>query len=85
MAFHHDPREVTRELIDAYHSTNSTSIDVLLANPTAIQFLGYLAKNRPFVVRGSCRDWPAVQKWDVRYLTKMMGDTEIEVAETPCG
>lgn len=76
---------ITKELIESYHSVNSSSIDVLTIEPTPLQFLKYLGKNRPFVVRGGCRGWPALQEWNVAYFEKMMGDTKIEVAETPSG
>ena len=32
------------------------------------------APNRPCVVRGGCRHWPAIEKWDRRYLATAYGD-----------
>ncbi|KAL9101160.1 MAG: hypothetical protein Q9163_003562 [Psora crenata] len=74
-----------RELIQTYHSVNPSTIDEYFTEPTPVQFLRYVAKNRPFVIRGGCHGWAAVQKWDLKYLREAMGDREVDIAETPYG
>ena len=42
-------------------------------------FESYYALNRPLVVRGGLRDWPALQKWTPEYLIETGGDREVEI------
>ena len=77
--------DCTVELLEDYSQVNSPHIDVLHEQPSPLSFLRYVAKNRPFVLRGGCSHWPAVQKWSVPYLLEAMGNAEVDVAETPLG
>ena len=75
----------TFDLLETYFETNNENIDYLFENPSPLQFMRYLVKNRPFIVKGGCLTWPAVEKWNFGYLAQMMGDAEVDVAETPHG
>ena len=72
-------------LLETYFETNSDNIDYMIDNPSPLQFIKYVAKNRPFVVKGGCSTWPAVRKWNSNYLVQVMGDAEVDIAETPQG
>lgn len=73
------------DLIATYHELNATVVDELYQEPSALEFMRYVAKNRPFVVRGGARDWQAFGKWDAAYLADVMKDADVQVAVTPCG
>ena len=74
-----------RELITTYDELNPSLVDELWEEPSALEFMQYVARNRPFVVRKGAQDWTAVQKWDSHYLLNVLGDTLVNVAITPFG
>lgn len=74
-----------RELIETYHELNADVIDELYEEPSALEFMRYVARNRPFVVRKGAESWKAVQKWDSDYLIDVVGDCEVNVAISPHG
>lgn len=79
--------EALNELITSYQELNSTSVDELPNEPTPLEFMRYVAINRPFVVRNCLSHWPAIQKWNFNHLRKVAteGQHEINVAITPHG
>lgn len=72
-------------LIVSYHELDPTVLDELSAEPTALEFMRYVSRNRPFVVRGGAKHWDAVRKWDANYLRDKMKDRDVKVAVTPHG
>ena len=50
-----------------------------------MQFLRYVARNEPFVVRGGARDWPAARLWNAEFLKEQLRDHVVNVAVTPNG
>lgn len=72
-------------LITSYHELNPTVLDELCAEPTALEFMRYVSRNRPFVVRGGAKHWHAVRKWDAEYLRDRMKGRDVKVAVTPHG
>jgi jumonji domain-containing protein 7 len=72
-------------LITTYHELNATAIDEFHEEPSALEFMRYVAKNRPFVVRGGAKSWEAFEKWNAAYLADVMKDAEVQVAVTPYG
>lgn len=79
------PQDPIATLINTYHELNATVIDEFHEEPSALEFMRYVAKNRPFVVRGGAKSWKACEKWDAAYLAKVMKDEEVQVAVTPYG
>jgi jumonji domain-containing protein 7 len=73
------------ELLTTYNELNSTSIDELTDVPSALEFMRYVARNRPFVVRGGASDWQATRTWDVATLKELLGGQSVNVAVTPEG
>ena len=77
-------KEAIGEMLVTYHELNG-DMDELHEDPSPLDLMRFVAKNRPFIVRGGCSTWPAMQKWNVEYLKLTMGDTPIKVAITPHG
>ena len=73
------------DLITSYHELNAGFVEELDAEPSPLEFMRYVAKNRPFVVRGGASSWPAMQKWDCSYLRSVMDGRLVNVAVTPHG
>ncbi|KAF2719756.1 Clavaminate synthase-like protein [Polychaeton citri CBS 116435] len=80
-----EPGDPLANLITTYHDLNSTSIDELEEVPSALEFMRYVARNRPFVIRGAASDWAAYQKWDAQYLRSILQSEQVNVSTTPYG
>jgi jumonji domain-containing protein 7 len=50
-----------------------------IRTPTAAKFMEYVAKNRPFVIRGIGKKWKAYKLWNKQYLLDRIGDTMVGV------
>ncbi|QDS75885.1 hypothetical protein FKW77_002106 [Venturia effusa] len=73
------------ELITTYQEVNSSQIDELDEEPSPLEFMRYVAKNRPFVIRKGAKDWHACQNWNAELLRAEIGDAMVQVAVTPFG
>jgi jumonji domain-containing protein 7 len=73
------------ELLETYDELNSSEITELFEEPSALEFMRFVALNRPFVVRGGAVQWKATQSWNVKYLAKIMEGQNVNVAVTPNG
>ncbi|KAI9683151.1 MAG: hypothetical protein M1829_005942 [Trizodia sp. TS-e1964] len=73
------------ELITSYSELNSTTIDEFTEAPSALEFMRYVARNRPFVVRSGAAHWAATRLWTAEYLEEAMADQRVNVAVTPHG
>ena len=76
--------EATADMLTTYHELNG-GIHVLYEEPSPLDFMRYVTKNRPLLVRRGCSKWLAVRKWNVNYLGKSVKDTPVAVAITPYG
>ena len=74
-----------KRLIKSYQDLNNSIVDELKEQPTPLEFMRYVARNRPFVVRGGIRRWKAVREWNVQYLKQAMENKQVNVAHTPNG
>jgi len=45
----------------------------------------YVSQNRPFVLRGGAKHWPALKRWTLPYLSQKLGDKKFTVDVTPDG
>jgi hypothetical protein len=77
-----DPIE---ELLTTYAELNSEVIDELHEAPSALEFMRYIAQNRPFVVRHGVQEWDAIKKWNIEYLKATLRSEVVNVAITPIG
>lgn len=50
-------------LLESYNELNSAQITVLYEEPSALEFMRYVATNRPFVVRGAANDVSKFSFW----------------------
>ena len=73
------------ELLTSYHELNADRIDELEEAPSPLNFMHYVVKNHPFVIRGAATDWPATSLWSPEYLSRKLGNNTVKVAVTPSG
>lgn len=82
---HLAPADPITELINTYNDLNSCVIEVLDEEPSPLEFMRYVARNTPFVVRGAAADWKALQTWNAGHLREALGHLSVNVAVTPAG
>ena len=70
------------ELMISYHELNSSKVEELNGEPTPLEFMRFVAQNRPFVARGGAKDWKAARTWNASYLQQVMGGRNVTVAAT---
>ena len=73
------------DLITTYHSLNSSTVPILKTEPSPLEFMRYVARNRPFVIRNGAKDWRARRLWNATYLSEVMSGQNVNVAITPHG
>lgn len=73
------------ELLKTYRELNSDDIVELFEEPSALEFMRFVALNRPFVVRGGVTNWKATRSWNMRYLKDNMMGQHVNVAVTKYG
>jgi jumonji domain-containing protein 7 len=73
------------ELLTTYSELNLPTADELTEVPSALEFMRYVARNRPFVVRGGASDWEATRAWNVETLKELLKGQSVNVAVTPEG
>jgi jumonji domain-containing protein 7 len=71
--------------INTYHELNPSFVDELHEEPSPLEFMRHVARNRPFVVRSAATDWTAFKAWDAKYLRKALEGESVNVSITPCG
>ncbi|SPO00674.1 related to phospholipase [Cephalotrichum gorgonifer] len=74
-----------RELIASYNELNPPQVEELHEEPSPLEFMRYVARNAPFVVRGGARGWEAYKRWDREFLAEAMRGMRVNVAVTPRG
>ena len=79
------PLDPITELLATYTDLNSPRIEELAEVPSALEFMRYVARNRPFVVRGGAEEWKATKTWDVSTLKGLLEGQSVNVAITPHG
>lgn len=77
--------DLTAELIRSYNELNAARVDELAHAPSPLEFMRYVARNRPFVLRGGAAHWRAARVWSADYLADAMGARLVDVAVTPYG
>ncbi|KAJ8114241.1 hypothetical protein OPT61_g3836 [Boeremia exigua] len=73
------------DLMKSYHDLNPTTIDVLNEEPSPLEFMRYVARNRPFVIKNGAADWKARKRWNANYLKEVMEGQTVNVSLTPHG
>lgn len=72
-------------LISTFNELNSNAIDEFQDEPSPLEFMRYVARNTPFVVRGGASSWKACQEWNSAYLLSALKSQYVNVAVTPHG
>lgn len=73
------------ELLTTYNELNPSCIEELEEEPSPLEFMRYVARNTPFVVRHGAQDWTATRTWDAAYLHSTLAGNKVNVAVTPFG
>ena len=78
-------KDPVTELLTTYNELNLPTADELTDVPSPLEFMRYVARNRPFVVRGGASDWEATKTWNVETLKELLKGQSVNVAVTPEG
>lgn len=81
----HRPEDAIAELLTTYNELNPSRIEELDEEPSPLEFMRYVARNMPFVVRRGAWDWTATRTWDAAYLRSTLAGHKVNVAVTPSG
>ncbi|KAI0514437.1 phospholipase A2 [Xylaria bambusicola] len=81
----HRPEDSIAELLTTYNELNSSHIEELDEEPSPLEFMRYVARNTPFVVRRGAQDWTATRTWNAAYLRSTLAGHNVNVAITPYG
>ncbi|OLN84445.1 JmjC domain-containing protein 7 [Colletotrichum chlorophyti] len=79
------PDDPLAELITTYYELNGAFIDELKEEPSPLEFMRYVARNTPFVVRHAASSWKSNKSWDKEFLLGIFKDQTVNVAVTPFG
>ncbi|KAG5938447.1 hypothetical protein E4U53_008009 [Claviceps sorghi] len=72
-------------LITTYYELNSASIEELDCEPSPLEFMRYVSRNTPFVIRRGASSWKATRQWNAAYLKEALAGQRVNVAVTPHG
>ncbi|PHH81170.1 hypothetical protein CDD80_2 [Ophiocordyceps camponoti-rufipedis] len=73
------------DLITTFNELNPSSVEELDSEPSPLEFMRFVARNTPFVIRGGASSWTATSKWNSAYLRKALQNQAVNVAVTPKG
>ncbi|KAJ6438698.1 phospholipase A2 protein family [Purpureocillium lavendulum] len=73
------------ELISTFNELNSSDVEELHSEPSPLEFMRFVSRNVPFVIRDGASSWKASQKWDAAYLKSALQGETVNVAVTPHG
>ncbi|KAI9158802.1 Bifunctional peptidase and (3S)-lysyl hydroxylase [Paramyrothecium foliicola] len=73
------------DLITTYNDLNGSVIEELSEEPSPLEFMRYVSRNTPFVIRGGASGWKATRSWNAAYLTSALKGETVNVAVTPHG
>ncbi|CAM1508511.1 Fc.00g053590.m01.CDS01 [Cosmosporella sp. VM-42] len=74
-----------QDLLSTFNELNGAVIEELTDEPSPLEFLRFVARNTPFVVRGAASMWKASQEWNSAYLISALKGQFVNVAVTPFG
>ncbi|KYK54305.1 Transcription factor jumonji/aspartyl beta-hydroxylase [Drechmeria coniospora] len=73
------------ELVSNYNELNGSTVEELDAEPSPLEFMRFVSRNVPFIVRGGAASWKAVRDWNYGHLTSVLQGQPVNVAVTPYG
>ncbi|KAF5126140.1 JmjC domain-containing protein 7 [Metarhizium anisopliae] len=74
-----------RDLISTFNELNSSTIEELDSEPSPLEFMRFVSRNSPFVIRGAASSWKATRQWTSTYLRSALAGQTVNVAVTPHG
>ncbi|KAL7817036.1 Clavaminate synthase-like protein [Trichoderma aethiopicum] len=80
-----DLQQPLENLINTFNELNPSTVEELFSEPSPLEFMRYVARNTPFVIRGGASSWKATKKWDSAYLRTVLAGQSVNVAVTPFG
>lgn len=80
-----NPADPIAELITSFNELNPSTVEQLDEEPSPLEFMRYVARNTPFVVRAGAADWSATKRWNAAYLREALAGHRVNVAVTPFG
>ncbi|KAH0493724.1 hypothetical protein TgHK011_000377 [Trichoderma gracile] len=72
-------------LINTFNELNPSTVEEVFSEPSPLEFMRYVARNTPFVIRGGASSWKATKKWNSAYLRAVLEGQSVNVAVTPFG
>lgn len=73
------------EFISILNCLNGSDIQELDEEPSPLEFMRFVARNTPFVIRGGASSRKACHAWDSSYLKSALKGKTVNVAVTPHG
>lgn len=73
------------DLLSTFNELNSYVVEELTDEPSPLEFMRFVARNTPFVIRGGASSWKACQEWNSAYLLSALKKQPVNVAVTPYG
>ena len=73
------------QLLSTFNDLNGAVIEELTDEPSPLDFMRFVSRNTPFVVRGAASTWKASQEWNSAYLISALRGQFVNVAVTPFG
>lgn len=79
------PLDPIIELLTTYNELNLPTADEFAEELSALEYMRYVARNRPFVIRGGASHWHATKTWNIAVLKELLQGQSVNVAVTPKG
>ncbi|KAL1302367.1 hypothetical protein AAFC00_002770 [Neodothiora populina] len=73
------------DLLSTYQDLNPNVADEIHEEPSPLEFMQYVARNRPLIIRGGAESFKAYRDWGAAYLTDVVGECDVNVSVTPFG
>ncbi|KAL7625793.1 hypothetical protein AAE478_005016 [Parahypoxylon ruwenzoriense] len=73
------------ELVTTFNELNLGIVEELDGEPSPLEFMRFVGRNAPFVVRRGAADWAAIRRWKASYLREQLAGHHVNVAVTPFG
>ena len=71
----HALKHISSEAVELYLGDNITELSSV---PSPLVFhRDYVSRNKPVIIRGGVKQWPALDKWSNQYICDKLGDLEV--------
>ena len=66
---------LSSEAVELYLGDNISEVSSV---PSPMEFhRDYVSRNKPVIIRGGIKHWPALEKWSNQYICDKLGDIEV--------